>query len=164
MNDKTAVDSLIDSLSIDVNNLELMINSKKFDLDKVGLKGRTALMTAASEGNIAAMKILLENGASVNAIGGYGMSALHEAASNGELRAVDYLVDQGAEIDAVNAQGVTPLMCAAAWGHLGVVVNLLSYGADVDKVDITGGSAVDAAKEKGEDEVWEYLEQYLKSR
>ena len=53
-------------------------------------------------------------------------------------------------------------MCAAAWGHNEVVTLLFENGADCSKVDFTGATAIDIAREKGEDQVANTLDLYMK--
>src|SRR5262249_9093667 len=50
----------------------------------------------AALGNLARLKVAINNGCDVNAIGKDGWTALHAAAENGRLEAVRLLVEQGA--------------------------------------------------------------------
>lgn len=119
-------------------------------------------MIAVVRGAIRIVATLLENGADVNAKGDYGLTALHEAASHEQVEIAHCLLKFGALIDATSEQGVTPLMCAAANGDFELTRLLLKLGADISKVDCRGGTAGDAAHEKGEDAVGALIDTYVK--
>lgn len=130
------------------------------DLNQVGVRGRTPLMVAAAEGNVGAVDALVRKGASVGATGDRSMSALHEASANGHTSVVGHLLNLGADVNAFTIDGVTPLMCAAAWGHLDAAKLLLENGANAGSVDRSGATAVDIAREKGEDFVADLIDTY----
>jgi hypothetical protein len=54
------------------------------------------------------IKILLSQGADVNAVNEAGMTALHYAAQRGSDRIVEFLSSHGARLDIKNKQGRTP--------------------------------------------------------
>lgn len=120
-------------------------------------------MVAAAEGFVDAVDLLLNKGASVEALGTKKISALHEASANGEVRIVNNLIKHGAEVDAVSEDGVTPLMCAAAWGCIDVTESLLRNGANKFLTDHLGFTASDIAREKGEDSTAEFIDAYVLS-
>jgi ankyrin repeat protein len=76
-------------------------------------------------------RLLLDNGADINARDQERRTVLHGAASRGELWAVDLLLSRRAAIDPVDAIGVTPLYLAVKEGHAAVAARLLDKGADV---------------------------------
>ena len=86
---------------------------------------------AAMQGDVAAVRALLAEGADVNAPQGDGMTALHWAAHNGDASLVGILLDAGADVGAGTRIGqYTPLHLAAQGGAGEVVEMLLGAGAD----------------------------------
>lgn len=134
------------------------IQCKELDLNEVGTHGRTLLMVAAAENLITEAEALIQNGAAVRASVRFHGTALHEACSHGHARIINLLLSHGAELNAITDQGITPLMCAAAFGNIEATRVLLENGADWDSVDHTGVSAVDIAREKGEDSVADFID------
>jgi len=158
--------SNVDQLIDDILSGKMLEGNLKgpsvININDVGSSGRTPLMTAASIGLDKVIEWLVTCGASVESTGIEGMTALHEASANGNLRVVTRLLELGAKVDVVTLKGVTPLMCAAAWGHLVVAEKLISFGAKTEKTDSIGASAIDIAREKGEDLVVNFLESGLR--
>ncbi len=160
MNDKLNINPVIETILRDDSTLQLMIESKNYDLNEMGRHGRTPLMAAAAAGLLRAVEILVLHGASVHTKGHYQCTALHEACASGETAIANYLLSLGAEIDAGTAHGTTPLMCAAAFGNLETVRLLLEKGANITKIDCRGATAADIAREKGEDQAADLIESY----
>jgi ankyrin repeat protein len=98
------------------------------------------LVTAANQGNGAAVARLLAAGADPNASVPGRMpsgevvqsTALCEAAVHGHLEAVRLLLDGGADPSSAGSKGATPLINAAGGGQLEVLRLLLGRGAVVD--------------------------------
>lgn len=104
-----------------------------FTVDRVFEKNqRTALQSAAEQGNISMIRLLLEFGADVNAppprVG--GATALQLACMQGYIDIVRLLVQKGANVNAAGARynGRTALEGAAGSGRLDVVFFLLGRG------------------------------------
>ncbi|MEO1477776.1 MAG: ankyrin repeat domain-containing protein [Bacteroidota bacterium] len=103
---------------------------------------RTPLMFAAQGGHVAAVEVLLEAGADVNAVAGRPGpmyrpemtldTPLHIAAEAGQEAVVAVLLEAGADLTAENAYGAPPLVAAVYGGNLAVVQQLLDAGADPD--------------------------------
>lgn len=102
-------------------------------------EGSAALFAAAGgediEGidSVKALKILLDNGANVNAADDneQGWTALHKAAEKGDITVVKLLLQKGANAKAVNKGfNKSVLDIAARHGHLDVMKLLLEKGAD----------------------------------
>ncbi len=88
------------------------------------------------------VKILVENGADVNAktipnveTGAFmrdvrtkGETSLHRAAAYADERTIQYLIDHGAKVDAKDAHGDSPLTWASEHLRPGTILSLLSYG------------------------------------
>jgi ankyrin repeat protein len=60
-------------------------------------------------GRIDLVKVVVLDGADINAFTKEGVSALHIASLAGNFGLVSYLIEQGANVDAVDIRGVTPL-------------------------------------------------------
>jgi ankyrin repeat protein len=70
----------------------------------------TPLQVAARRGHNAAVKLLIAEGADVNAKGGYeGWTPLRWAAGMGRKEIVELLIAEGADVNAKGADGWTPL-------------------------------------------------------
>ena len=98
----------------------------------IGYDGSTALMQAASNGDMKLAKLLLDMGAHVDAGPARGWTPLMDAASDGQLELAKMLIAHGAEVNAYGEYHETPLTCAAGEGHLEMVRLLIEKGADVN--------------------------------
>ena len=80
--------------------ISLLANSNS-DLDeqKTSGSGETALHLAAENGHIEAVKVLLDLGASINALQNTAHTPLMYAAYFGQMEVVELLIDQGAELN-----------------------------------------------------------------
>jgi len=101
--------------------------------DAVDIIGLTPMHYAAkSEGSVAAVKILVEYEADVNAKGGIGWETpLIIAAGLGSVKAVKALLQAKADIEKPDKGGQTPLHHACTNGSLPVVKELLKAKADM---------------------------------
>jgi ankyrin repeat protein len=122
-----------------------------------GKGARTAVQAATEVGSIAAVQLLLDNRANINAPPSkeYGRTALQVACSieapNIEL--VKLLLDNGADVNAPAGfkQGLTALQGAAIQGHIKIALMLLDAGVEVnaEPAAIDGRTALDGAAEHG---------------
>jgi ankyrin repeat protein len=85
--------------------------------------GATPLMNAAAFGSIETMRLLIENGADVNARSAGNATALMWAAT--DLAKVRLLLDKGADVNAMSEMGHTPLLLAAMSDRSSEIVRLL---------------------------------------
>ena len=60
------------------------------------------------------VKLLVEHGVDINAVGQYGWTALHQASYQGLTDVIEYLVSKGAGINEMDAFGQTPLSISLA--------------------------------------------------
>jgi ankyrin repeat protein len=74
-------------------------------------------------------RILLSNGADVNALDGVKSTPLYAAAFGGQIEMVRLLLEHGADINAPGADGLTPLMIARDRNHAAVAELLDQEGA-----------------------------------
>ncbi|THY42348.1 purine and uridine phosphorylase [Aureobasidium pullulans] len=94
-----------------------------------------ALLSAACGGHKTIVRMLLDRGANINALGGYDNdTALYAASMNGHEAIVRMLLDAGADINASSGFFMcTALYAASENGHETIVRLLLDHGADVDR-------------------------------
>ncbi|BHF82579.1 hypothetical protein SprV_0802571700 [Sparganum proliferum] len=85
---------------------------------------------AASQGNPAIVRLLIEANCLVDARDINENTALHHAAMSGHAETVSILLNSGASVNASNNQFWTPLTNAAYWNHPDVVKLLLDHCAD----------------------------------
>ncbi len=82
-----------------------------------------------------AARLLIENGANINAEDGYDMTPLHYAAAQGHRGLTELLIDKKADINACNDFNITPLHYAVMGGHNEVAELLIVAGAKVNAKD-----------------------------
>jgi ankyrin repeat protein len=122
-------------------------------------EGTTPLMRAAKNGDVAAMRVLMDHGADASLKQKNGTTTLMLAAGVGRgtgvfakdyateaelLAAVKLLVESGADLNAVNDAGQTALHIAAQASD-GIVKYLAEHGANLDAKDKQGRTALDVA-------------------
>jgi ankyrin repeat protein len=90
------------------------------------------LYRAAKNGNMAAVRLLLDNGANIEG-GKFCVSAapLSGAASGGHRTIVCYLLDRGARVNPDKCK--SPLSRALKHGHMTIACDLLAHGASLTK-------------------------------
>ncbi|KAG8458232.1 hypothetical protein KFE25_001524 [Diacronema lutheri] len=84
-------------------------------------QGRTALHCAASEGQGAIMRALLDAGADVHTLDNALQTALHIVAAHGHGTCVKMLLDAGADPTVTDSRGDSPLALAERGGRVGTV-------------------------------------------
>jgi uncharacterized protein len=117
--------------------------SAKADVNaKENLKGQTALMWAAAEGNSDVTNLLIENGANIRTVSNAGFTPLHFASLNGSLQSAQILVSMDAEVNDISKDKMSPLLLAAASGHSELTDYLLKQGANPNERDFRGYTAL----------------------
>jgi ankyrin repeat protein len=101
-----------------------------------------ALLEAARDGNIEAVRQHLAAGADVNAKNDYGSTPLHRAAIT---EIAELLIAKGADVNAKMDNGLTPLHYAASNDHKEITELLIAAGADVNAKDDRSGTPLDSA-------------------
>ena len=100
-----------------------------------------SIADAVMRGDTSQVRLLLRQGADVNAAQADGMTALHWAATRGDAVLTKMLVAAGARVDAFTRNGnYTPLHLAAKSGRGAALKVLLAAGADVKAATTTGGA------------------------
>ena len=116
--------------------------------DSVNFK-RTALMGAATNGNLEIVKKLRAAGADIELRDWNGSTALHIAILNNHTEIVQQLIDDKANIDAADKEGNTALMLAAKEGNIEIVEQLLTAKAHINMQDRIGWTALICAAQRG---------------
>ena len=88
------------------------------------------LREAASSGDLAELKRLVQEGVSVNDRSAFNNTALLYASLHGQRECIRFLIEQGANVNIANDSGYTPLICAAKIGDYEAVRMLLNAGAE----------------------------------
>ncbi len=121
--------------------------------------GPEALVAAAQQGDLAAVKQWLAGGVSANATDASGVTPLMMGAFFGHAKVVAALLAAGAKADTASAKsGGTALMAAALNGHTAVVEKLLAAGVNAATKNKAGTTALDIARAKGQSAVVKLLE------
>jgi hypothetical protein len=129
------------------------------DIDVSNVDGRSnnALQTAAFNGNIKIVRMLLKHGANVNARGGKFGNTLQAASWKGHVEVVRLLLESGADVNMQGGEYGNALQAASYRGHVEVVKLLLECGADVNMQGGKLGNALQAASCNSSEEVVKLL-------
>jgi len=118
-----------------------------------GVRADELLVRAASRGDLAMVRDLLDRGAVAAARNHYLLTALHWAVTLGHTQVVELLLERGTPINAQDAEGHTPLHMAAREGDAEMVMFLLEQGADPHRVSSAGRTPLELATIFAEDEL-----------
>ncbi len=125
------------------------------DVDGQGVIPEPPLVEASRKGNVEAVQILIEAGASVDKQGRAlvrdgTIAPLHVAASHGNTEVVRLLLAAGATVDlGTEDRQQTPLMCASWQGQTECARLLLAAGAVVDQQTSDGFTSLEFACKGG---------------
>ena len=108
---------------------------------------------AVMRGDVAALRMLLQEAADVDAPQVDGATALHWAVHRGDVESAALLIEAGARVDATNRLGITPLYMAAVYGHAALADRLLRAGADALALGPNGETTVMLAARSGNPDV-----------
>ncbi|XP_043116799.1 nuclear factor NF-kappa-B p100 subunit [Puntigrus tetrazona] len=112
-------------------------------------EGLTPLHLAVQNGNKKLAKILLENGAEINAGDNKsGRSPLVHAVENNFTDMVIFLIESGCDVNTQSYSGNTALHSACGRGHIEIVRVLLKSGADSSLKNNHNDTAIMVAKDK----------------
>ncbi|KAJ4161618.1 uncharacterized protein LMH87_007648 [Akanthomyces muscarius] len=114
--------------------------------------GASALIWAASRGDVYLTELLLQHRADVMLSASNGLVPLHEAAARGHDAVVRILLrENDADVDRRSSRGLTALHLAAGAGHLATVKLLLQHKASANAASIDGVSPLHCAANAGVD-------------
>jgi uncharacterized protein len=124
----------------------------------------TELSVTASRGHLDVVRILVEAGADINDIKSPSNRhlPLAEASHWWHIGVMEYLLNKGADVDLRGRMhwvmgGETVLIAAARANRFPVCELLLRFGADVDFRDSGGNTAIDVAREAGNEAIVQLL-------
>jgi ankyrin repeat protein len=121
--------------------------------------GRNEGLHLAVNGNYdSEVRVLVKNGADINAKNKEGLSALHVAVMNGYEKVVGVLLNEGADVEAKNKEEWTVLH-AAVDGSPEIVRVLIKHGADIQAKTPNGWTTLHLAAERGYKEMIRVLHQ-----
>jgi ankyrin repeat protein len=104
---------------------------------------------ATSSGNVKRVKLLIDEGAIVNAVTNIHETPLHIAAFKGSLDIAELLIDKGASINTIAIRNETPLHRAALSGYPEIVELLIKKGASVNALADYNKTPLHLASENG---------------
>ncbi|XP_043929146.1 ankyrin repeat domain-containing protein 50-like [Protopterus annectens] len=135
-------DSLSALLPAEQEVLQLLVKTGAYVTDQATDTSSVIHRALEREDSI---RMLLENGASVNQKDSNGRTLLASAAHSGNLEVVNLLITRGADVEIQDNNGQTPLTLAARQGHTKVLHCLISHGASVNHADQEGWTALRSA-------------------
>jgi ankyrin repeat protein len=114
------------------------------DVDHRVYNGSTTSLHKAIEcGFVECARVLLANGAAVNAIDEYDQTPLHQSAMLSHADFTTMLLAHGADVHARSKSGCTPLHLASHAGSLPNIEVLLEGGGDATQADNKGELPID---------------------
>jgi uncharacterized protein len=133
----------------------------KTNIDLTNGYQESPLMYVSLEGDLPRVKKLIAMGAEFNHL---GWTPLHYAAAKGQLPVVQFLLAQGALPNTPAPDGSSPILMAAQAGAIDTAVALLEAGADPAAVNSAGLDAPTAARERGNTQLAEILQQAIQKQ
>uniref|UniRef100_A0A1X7VBH3 Uncharacterized protein n=2 Tax=Amphimedon queenslandica TaxID=400682 RepID=A0A1X7VBH3_AMPQE len=125
-----AAESVIASSDI----ISLLCKKRKGLVTELDVHGRIPLHSAATSGNVGAIKSLLDHGSDISAVDNDQYTPMHWAVASGQPEALNELISHGATLDVVEKNGATPL-------HLAAQVSAPISGIDDDEaLNISNGA------------------------
>ncbi|KAJ7019824.1 hypothetical protein C8F04DRAFT_1275814 [Mycena alexandri] len=101
-----------------------VVRKRAFGLVEKLFQKQTAIVQAASDGDLDRVKRLIGMGMDVNAVDRWGWSALSMCGYGGHVEIARLLLDHGAKIDNVDVDNDTPMSLAEQRGHVNVLIML----------------------------------------
>jgi hypothetical protein len=127
-----------------ISSVKRLLSIRNINVNvKDDVYGRTPLDLAAYNGHVEITRLLLQNGAEVNAKSNNGYTPLHLAAIFGDVDILHLLVENGANLEAQDDDGIRALHRAADNGHLPFIQELISrYHVDINARNNDGITAL----------------------
>jgi ankyrin repeat protein len=125
------------------------------EIDAKDINGLTPLYLAAAQGHTEVVRLLLDNGAAVDAgiPGERAGTALTVAISFGHTDCAKLLMDRGARHDLTDYDGRTPLHVAVYKGRDALALDILARGVAVNTVNRSGNSPLHEAMNRDQQDL-----------
>ena len=134
--------------------LDKNVNVNKY----YGQKMDTPLHLAGNNGNFDISRMLLQNGAKVDAINENSLTPLHIVLKQDNTKIFGLLMMYGADVHRKSKGNKSYLHIAASYGHMNLCKMLLeTYKLDVTSTDNSGWSVIHCAAESGNTELFQYF-------
>ena len=131
----------------DVEVCKILLDYADSAVNITDYNGETPLHQTTYDPDI--VKMLLDEGADVDARDKRGRTPLHAASYEGDCSSVELLIEHGADINFADNQGWTPLHMAAAGKNCEAAEVLMQNGGDIAAIDKTGRTALHLAGKSG---------------
>lgn len=139
---ENALDNVIGMIGDAVLNEETPDERICVFVTPAGYAVMSSLIDAVKKGQVATVKVIIADGADVNAKDASGNTPLHLAVEKGSQEIVNLLIADGADVNAKDASGETPLYKTVEEGYQEIVELLVAAGADVNAKDNNGNSLI----------------------
>ena len=125
-----------------------------------------ALMSAARNGDLDEIKMLLQLGVDIDGKDDHGYTALMWAAFKGHADIVRLLIEEDADMNLKSARGTTPLIFSVkgGGGYTEIAQLLIDSGALLDEKDNDNRTALDWSKIEGQQEIGSLIQHAIKLR
>ena len=145
----------------DLKSIKIYVNNK--NVIKIDKWGRTPLHFACRYGYLQIAKILVENGADVNAKDNDGYTPLSESCDYGFIDIVKYLVEEcSVDVNTKDKYKSSPVHTASFYGRLNMLKILVDNGAYLNRKDKFGYTPLDKARSKKHTDIVNYIKKKLK--
>lgn len=130
------IDQLIEMIKNgNVRLSQEIIESETIDLNKQNEEGQTALMSAAENGRVRLLEMLIEKKVDLNKQNNLGETALIKAIQKGYNRVAQILIENDADLNLQTHKGLSALIIAVQKGDMDMVEGLVRKKADLDASD-----------------------------
>lgn len=97
-------------------------------------QGKVAIFMAARSGSISCLELLLQHGASINAVDLENWTILNEAVKYSRIDTVNYILQHGGNVALADDDAWTPLHVAGRFGIVEAVAPLVAAGGNINAV------------------------------
>lgn len=155
-NDKSPVDLTLLEKSAEnsAKITEMLIGKADKNIINDSLEGKTPLIIAVGNSYIDTAKILIENGANINAVDIEGWSALSYAVNNGDIEIAKLLLENKAKI---KDELLIAIKSPIAESRIDMIKLLIDNKANINYTDENGFNPLNIAIESGDMELTKFL-------
>ena len=155
-NDKSPVDLTLLEKSAEnsAKIMQMIINKVDKKLINDSLEGKTPLIIAVGNSYIDTAKILIENGANINAVDIEGWSALSYAVNNGDIEIAKLLLENKAKI---KDELLIAIKSPIVESRIDMIKLLIDNKANINYADENGFNPLNIAIESGDMELTKFL-------